>query len=911
MLGFCLTVLPRSTPVDWTLELCRKQWTVFHVLSGVGFGIEMLWLLWRTDDKAPISVTMLLLGISCAGCGIGVFRWKIQPWIAEAIHVCVLMCMVACLTVVGVASDLGEMQRKHNFAAEVMLKSIPTILGMRLASSWTFVIWATLCNVVSGSLAVHMYNDKFSLSMTLTIIVTTIIFLLTAYLAQVRLLLLYDAQEECIAERRAVDALVPMLCEASIVLDADNDVMLRTDKAFDFLFGGGEEQEEGCEPADRRFSSLVPTGEAHEAEKDRLAEGFRTAIDKPVLLPTTLKSKSGASVAAELLIVNRRGRTPNAAEERSRSDVPSGRVSYLVGLRVEGRRNEEPIPNLVEAVLNGNSLDKDNSKSSPTIVPEQDALDPELTSTPQPPKHKREKMSRSDTQRSCQPPTVTELGFAALARAVDKGDKADVSRRLEKVVKLGRREHWLVPISDLQVLPKWILGSGGFGFVVGARMHGSVVVIKAPLSGQTQENNVESNLKKLPSFLNELRVLRHVRHPNVVLFHGACLDPVSAEIGLVFELIRGRDLDRFLAGAAPLGKIGRYHVMLDVSSALWYLHSQSTCIVHGDLKGSNVMVELFRLGLRAKLIDFGLSRLLSRGTRPLGGSLQWMAPEVIRNPKLPICASSDVFSFGRLIYLVITGKPPLQEVSRDAIVDMAHLGFVPPPTWPEDNLALVAEGRPLSDHCLMNNPRGRPDMAEVYGKLSRWQFPSPEECLVADQLEHGVTVSTEEEPSKNNTGASSSRSTGKGNSQSLSWVEGMKQVRETLIAKNENTSSRPFQEQVFAIPNCEPTPLKTMERMTLEMVSRWNVRVGQGACCIRHAQIKELDRVRERLCDMECECVDGQDPKNKYQCPRCYALSSRSEESRGRRMRTSLSPNSADSTGKSTRVARETTAMAL
>lgn len=93
-----------------------------------------------------------------------------------------------------------------------------------------------------------------------------------------------------------------------------------------------------------------------------------------------------------------------------------------------------------------------------------------------------------------------------------------------------------------------------------------------------------------------------------------------------------------IGGARPLsGELDRRQVSVamridlahDTACALTYLHARTPPIVHGDIKGSNVLVERSSPGrLRAKLLDFGLSRTLNRSkSKPLGGTRLWMAPE--------------------------------------------------------------------------------------------------------------------------------------------------------------------------------------------------------------------------------------------------------------------------------------------
>eukprot|EP00971_Amphidinium_carterae_P195544 3880334-Amphidinium_carterae.2 len=169
--------------------------------------------------------------------------------------------------------------------------------------------------------------------------------------------------------------------------------------------------------------------------------------------------------------------------------------------------------------------------------------------------------------------------------------------------------------------------------------------------------------KFLTSIANELRVLRRVRHPHIVSFFGACVDASYAlSTCWAMQVKSGQSLDKYVRSwkSAPstecrhkvsLHQVRSFtasslstafavlKVLLDVSCALRYLHAQAPAVVHGDLKPSNVLVEDWccsrvlcgciespllsqegRLEPHAKLLDFGLSRVLGTRPRPLGGT---------------------------------------------------------------------------------------------------------------------------------------------------------------------------------------------------------------------------------------------------------------------------------------------------
>lgn len=312
---------------------------------------------------------------------------------------------------------------------------------------------------------------------------------------------------------------------------------------------------------------------------------------------------------------------------------------------------------------------------------------------------------------SQQESTVTALIFNRLG----DGD-AQLEGSLEAVANLGFNEHWHINAAELDPVTNQAVGAGGFGVVLPAQFHGKLVAVKAPLGPSDGKA-----LKKLPELANELRIFRHIRHPNVVMFYGACVEPKSGGVLLVLEYIAGVTLGSFVR--KPLGDPSmaeRCKVLDDVCCALRYLHSRTPCIVHGDIKGTNVMVDAApRTGPSAKLLDFGLSRLLEGHAKPLGGTLRWMPPEAISMRAQPE-PSADVFCFGRVVYLAMTGCPPLRGVAPQAIYEAVLAGRQLPLQWPEgpEVAPLLQECRQLCHECAQLDPAMRPPLKEVHARIS-------------------------------------------------------------------------------------------------------------------------------------------------------------------------------------------------
>lgn len=298
----------------------------------------------------------------------------------------------------------------------------------------------------------------------------------------------------------------------------------------------------------------------------------------------------------------------------------------------------------------------------------------------------------------------------------DEVNSKEFTSRLQTIATIGKSEHWLVRCADVQLLPDALLGVGSFGIVVEGRVHGTRVALKLPHLANDLYRG-----RALIVLVNELRVLRHVRHPNCVALHGACMDVQNSAMALVFEFVQGQALESIIGNEdSPPMPLVRLGIMLDVCCALRYLHGSSPHILHGDLKPSNILVEEWVRGLRGKVLDFGLSRLMTKNRRNLGGTVAYMAPEVMLGTRAAQGLSADVFSFGRLAHFIATGLKPYKNVKKNDIKAMVANGCVEPMEWSQE---------PLCKHCQVVceqtsqfQPAKRPNMSTVHDSLQDCQW---------------------------------------------------------------------------------------------------------------------------------------------------------------------------------------------
>ncbi|XP_010322115.1 probable LRR receptor-like serine/threonine-protein kinase At3g47570 [Solanum lycopersicum] len=163
------------------------------------------------------------------------------------------------------------------------------------------------------------------------------------------------------------------------------------------------------------------------------------------------------------------------------------------------------------------------------------------------------------------------------------------------------------------------------------------------------------------SFDIECEILRNLRHRNLTKVITSCsnLDFKA----LVLEYMPNGTLDKWLySHNLFLNLLQRLNIMIDVASAMDYLHNgNSTAVVHCDLKPTNVLLDQEMV---AHVSDFGISKLLGTGeafvqTRTIA-TIGYIAPEYGQNGI--VSTSCDVYSFGIMMMETFTRTRPSDEI---------------------------------------------------------------------------------------------------------------------------------------------------------------------------------------------------------------------------------------------------------
>ena len=212
-----------------------------------------------------------------------------------------------------------------------------------------------------------------------------------------------------------------------------------------------------------------------------------------------------------------------------------------------------------------------------------------------------------------------------------------------------------------------LIGAGGMGEVYRARDERLERTVAIKVLPQASSADAERRER----FRREALALSRLSHPNICAIHD-----IGTEDGidyLVMELLDGETLAERL-GRGPLALRAALEISLQIAGALEKTHRMG--LAHRDLKPSNIM--LTRAG--AKLLDFGLVRFALAGGEPssqtvsnaltsegeLLGTLQYMSPEALEGRDAD--ARSDIFSFGAVLYEMVTGRRAFAGDSRASVI---------------------------------------------------------------------------------------------------------------------------------------------------------------------------------------------------------------------------------------------------
>ena len=266
---------------------------------------------------------------------------------------------------------------------------------------------------------------------------------------------------------------------------------------------------------------------------------------------------------------------------------------------------------------------------------------------------------------------------------------------------MGDLDHLNLPrsIGRYQVL--CLLGSGAMGSVVLAedpRIKRKVAIKLMKLDAVRTEADQHEYLAR---FQREAEVSGLLNHPGIVAIYDVGEVEGHGPF-LAMEFVPGKPLDGLIKGGPALTIKEKLRIAVGLAEALDHAHAKG--IVHRDVKPGNVMVGEDG---RAKLMDFGIAKREDASLTQTGtflGTPSYASPEQIKDGTVD--SRSDIFSFGVLVFELLSGQSPFPGNSINTI--LYRIVNEPPVEVQPPVLGILPDGwRRVFDKVLAKRPEAR------------------------------------------------------------------------------------------------------------------------------------------------------------------------------------------------------------
>jgi len=276
------------------------------------------------------------------------------------------------------------------------------------------------------------------------------------------------------------------------------------------------------------------------------------------------------------------------------------------------------------------------------------------------------------------------------------------------------------------------IGRGGMGEVYEARDQ----LLNEAIALKTLRAELARREEIVKRFHKEIQLARKVTHPNVCRVFETGLHQPLGSIGpalpyFTMELLEGETLSQRIRRVHRLSREDAFPLAVQMAEGLHAAHEAG--IVHADFKSGNVILVAGSHGERAVITDFGLARIDPATTAPdethsmneyspIAGTVAYMSPEQMAGGT--VSASSDIYSYGIVLFEMATGKLPFDErhVIQSAMQRGSDESVKPRALVPDlDSRWDLAIGR-----CLQKKPQRRFSSALAIADLLRenkWRMP--------------------------------------------------------------------------------------------------------------------------------------------------------------------------------------------
>ncbi|KAG8908801.1 hypothetical protein FRB99_003039 [Tulasnella sp. 403] len=215
----------------------------------------------------------------------------------------------------------------------------------------------------------------------------------------------------------------------------------------------------------------------------------------------------------------------------------------------------------------------------------------------------------------------------------------------------------------------------------------------------------------IQAFLREAGAWSTLNHNHLLRFIGVGM--LDGHTYLVSPLVANGSIMTYLRREP---NAYRLQLLREAADGITYLHSKG--IIHGDIKGSNILISD---NVQALVCDFGLSKLTNAKTattREGAGSVRWQAPELWNGA--PRSEKTDVYSFGMTIAEVLSGETPFRRYTQISRVILAVMleGDRPEKSPASSHGVSYQKAWDVAERCWDTEPSGRPNMAHASELLS-------------------------------------------------------------------------------------------------------------------------------------------------------------------------------------------------
>lgn len=260
--------------------------------------------------------------------------------------------------------------------------------------------------------------------------------------------------------------------------------------------------------------------------------------------------------------------------------------------------------------------------------------------------------------------TTTEQGKTPLSVAMDP----KIRKLLEDYDPSSRHWKWLVPLEDLEI-KDIVLGEGKFAKCMLGKLYGTYVAVKKYKLTKPEA---------MQQFQYEVGLMSDIRHPNVLLFLGACFS--GNHLCILTEYLPVGPLRKYLKrvqasqGKGPtenpttpqLSRNLLFKFAITTATGMAWLHSRKPVLLHRDLHANNI---LLTTSLECKVADLGLSQIEVHSTLRAGDQMFYQRtnpPEVWKGDKYS--TASDIYQYGMVLYeMLFLGEKATQDIDFETL----------------------------------------------------------------------------------------------------------------------------------------------------------------------------------------------------------------------------------------------------